>query len=273
MAIVPTNPQALHDLIIERIVTQGHACSLNDIDVSQLSDFSQMFKGINFQGDISQWNVSGATNMHEMFKKSTFNGDISRWNVARVQDMSFMFEESKFDQPIENWDVTGVRTMRGMFRMACFNQPLAAWDVSKVQDLSMMFRDAPYACDLNGWRPSSARTVEAMLWDSAYAGSLSDWRLREDCNTDYLLNPLKLATHDKPSVYHFRLMYTEHADFHVEWQVFVEAHRNIIDGLGIDSKHASVWLHALWYDGPVANESLGLFEHGDPPSLNFHNTE
>ena len=264
MAIVPTDPQALNDLIIERIVTRGTACSLNDIDVSHLSDFSRMFKGVNFKGDISQWNVSNATNMHEMFKKSTFNGDISRWNVSRVRDMSFMFEESMFDQCIDAWDVTGAGTMRGMFRRACFNQPLAKWDVSKVEDLSIMFCEAPYSCDLNAWRPTSAKTVESMLWDSAYAGSLSGWRLREDCNCDYMLNPLKLAVHSEPSVYHFRLMYTENAAFNTEWQAFVDAHRSIIEGLGVAPTHAAVWLHALWFDGPAAGAQWELPEHFEP---------
>lgn len=264
MAIVPSDPQALNDLIIERIVMQGPSCSLNDIDVSDLSDFSQMFKGINFQGDISRWDVSNATNMHEMFNKSTFNGDVSRWNVSGVKDMSFMFEESKFNRCINAWDVTGVRTMRGMFRMACFDQSLDRWDVSNVEDLSMMFCEAPYSHDLNSWRPKSAKTVESMLWDSTYAGSLSRWRLREDCNSNCVLNPLKLATHDEPSFYHFRLMYTENSPFDSTWQAFVDAHRSMLQGLGVTSMHAAVWLHARWFDGPAAGAQWELPEHFEP---------
>ena len=35
-----------------------------------------------FNGDISQWNVSNVTHMSEMFNKSKFNGDISKWNLS-----------------------------------------------------------------------------------------------------------------------------------------------------------------------------------------------
>ena len=41
-----------------------------------------------------------------MFKNSQFNGVISNWNVSNVQDMSNMFEDSIFNEVIRNWDVS-----------------------------------------------------------------------------------------------------------------------------------------------------------------------
>jgi len=38
--------------------------------------------GIDINGDISNWNVSGVTDMRNMFTESTFNQDISMWNVS-----------------------------------------------------------------------------------------------------------------------------------------------------------------------------------------------
>ena len=41
-----------------------------------------------------------------LFHKSEFNGDISNWNVSNVKDMSSMFETSKFNGDISEWDVS-----------------------------------------------------------------------------------------------------------------------------------------------------------------------
>ncbi len=62
----------------------GPACSLNHVDVSQVTDLNSTFEGVPFVGDISQWNTSNVTLMRNVFKNSPFNGDISRWNVSNV---------------------------------------------------------------------------------------------------------------------------------------------------------------------------------------------
>ena len=45
---------------------------------------NNMFHVSEFNGDISNWNVSNVTNMSWMFYYSNFNGDISNWNVSNV---------------------------------------------------------------------------------------------------------------------------------------------------------------------------------------------
>ena len=47
-----------------------------------------------------------------MFYESEFNGDISNWDVSSVTYMSRMFDESKFNGDISNWDVSSVTDMR-----------------------------------------------------------------------------------------------------------------------------------------------------------------
>jgi surface protein len=41
-----------------------------------------------------------------MFFKSQFNGDISDWDVSNVQDMSYMFPDSQFNGDISRWNVS-----------------------------------------------------------------------------------------------------------------------------------------------------------------------
>ena len=79
----------------------------------------------NFNGDVSEWDVSNVTNMSGLFKGSNFNGDISKWNVSNVnkdichmfsysEDMSGWFKGSNFNGDISDWNVSNVTTMAGM---------------------------------------------------------------------------------------------------------------------------------------------------------------
>ena len=101
--IVVTSFPQLRDLIEARIKEFGPNCDLNDIDVSQITDMSGLFKYSNFNGDISHWNVSNVENMHAMFFGSKFNGDISQWNVSKVTDMRHMFDNSPLKGKEPSW--------------------------------------------------------------------------------------------------------------------------------------------------------------------------
>ena len=113
----PETKEELREIIEKRIKDEGKEVDLNDIDVSKINDISRLFEDLDFNGDISKWNVSNATEMHSMFYKcKSFNSDISNWNVSKVKNMMCMF-------------------------VGCtsFNQDISTWDVSKVIDNSYMF--------------------------------------------------------------------------------------------------------------------------------------
>lgn len=73
----------LIELIGEEMERSGHECSLNHIDVSEVTSMSAVFE-----------------------EHPTFNGDISQWDTSRVEDMSMMFEESAFDGDIAQWVIS-----------------------------------------------------------------------------------------------------------------------------------------------------------------------
>ena len=76
---------------------------------------NNMFSNSEFNGELSEWNVSQVENMNYIFSKSKFRGDLSKWDVSHVESMSGMFENTEFDGDISEWDISHVEDMRGMF--------------------------------------------------------------------------------------------------------------------------------------------------------------
>lgn len=115
--LFPRNKLELQKMIENEIKTNGVNCSLNHIDVSEIRDMSYLFHYSfttrNFNGDISQWDVSNVTDMTGLFKTLDFNGDISQWDVSNVTDMEDMFAESEFNQDISQWNVNNVSRCDG----------------------------------------------------------------------------------------------------------------------------------------------------------------
>ena len=106
----PKTKEELKNLIKQRIKDEGNEVDLNDIDVSNITDMSSLFEEIDFNGDISNWDVSNVRYMKYMFYEcKSFNQDISKWNVSNVTNMVGMFGHCyKFNKDISNWNVSKV---------------------------------------------------------------------------------------------------------------------------------------------------------------------
>ena len=113
----PKTKEKLKSIIKKRIKEDGNEVDLNDIDVSKITDMSDLFYS-NFNGNISKWDVSNVTSMDSMFYKC-----------------------EQFDQNISNWDVSSVKNMNRMF-LGCksFNQNLYDWDVSSDKNIDNIFK-------------------------------------------------------------------------------------------------------------------------------------
>ena len=117
----PKTKKELQDIILKRIKDEGNEVDLNDIDVSEITDMSNLFD------------------------RTLFNGDISRWDVSNANNMSCMFYGCEsFNQDISSWDVSTVPNMEGMFCWCTsFNQDISGWDVSNVTDMKYMLDSCP----------------------------------------------------------------------------------------------------------------------------------
>jgi surface protein len=159
-------------------VASTYGWPIGDWCVSNIEDFSELFSpsrnpaAVDFNEDISRWDVSNAKTMESMFAGSfdgstRFNQPLADWNVSSVTDMRKMFcFADSFDQPLEDWDVSSVTDMSRMFENAYhFNQPLAAWNVSSVTHMFRMF----YAA-------------------SSFDQPLVDWNLSSVTNTNFMFD-------------------------------------------------------------------------------------
>ena len=101
--LFPKTKDELKQMIEDEISKKGINCSLNHIDVSEITDMTMMFYDSKFMGDISQWDVSNVTNMEGMFYDSYFDGDISNWDVSNVTNMQDMFIYSPLQDNPPKW--------------------------------------------------------------------------------------------------------------------------------------------------------------------------
>ena len=89
----PKNKKELREITREIIAEKGPNCDLNFIDVSNITDMSELFYGTKFDGDISKWDVSNVKSMAWMFDHCPFNQDISKWDVTKVKYKDYMFDD------------------------------------------------------------------------------------------------------------------------------------------------------------------------------------
>ena len=59
----PKTKEELMSIIVKRIKNEGPKCDLNDIDTSLINDMSYLFYKSNFNGNISNWDVSNVKKM------------------------------------------------------------------------------------------------------------------------------------------------------------------------------------------------------------------
>lgn len=121
--IIAKDKYHLQDLIKKGIRLHGNECDLNHINISGLTDLNYLFSYSEFNGNISQWDVSNVKYMAYMFTNSSFNKDISEWNVSNVESMNCMFSYSQFDRDLSNWKPYSLDVFKNIFKTSKIEPP------------------------------------------------------------------------------------------------------------------------------------------------------
>jgi len=162
------------ELLIQRI-EEGKGNLEKNVCVSLVGDMSRLFRGIGFNQQINDWDVSKVTSMFEMFYESSFDQQIHSWDVSSVTNMRGMFFGSQFNQPIGDWNVSKVTDMNRLFHNSEFNQPIGSWDVSNVMDLGEIFRNSTFNQPIGDWDVSSVTNMREMFRGSTFNHPIGDW--------------------------------------------------------------------------------------------------
>ena len=203
---VGTHPECKGMLIVDKemliaavsngyqIVREGISFTLangeHNVFTGQVEDFSMLFFGTDFNGDISYWDTSNARDMSMMFyTASAFNQNINSWDTSNVINMSYMFASAtSFNQPIGSWDTSKVKNMSDLFNFEIsFNQNIGSWNTSSVTNMSNMFNSAiSFNQSLEDWNTSNVTNMRSMFYyASEFNQNINSWDVSRvtDMNT------------------------------------------------------------------------------------------
>ena len=194
----PATARDLRQIIKDRIDKQGpgtikEPINLNDIDVSEIDDFTQLFWYIGYSYkikaiDISDWDVSHVTSFKSMFAECSqlqYVGDLSRWDVSECSNFASMFNDCKFLRnigDISKWKLTKANDIHSMFngckRLENIGD-VGQWDVSHVRNFNFIFKGCEKLkpIDLNNWKIHNDVTGQniKMIISGTSGWKMPDW--------------------------------------------------------------------------------------------------
>ncbi len=124
----------LKNIIKDLVKERGWNADLNDIDVSKITSMFFLFTNDlkEFNGNISEWDVSNVKTFEAMFYTSEFTGEnsnLSNWDISKAECLACMFERSKFNkrEQIENWKPDSEAELEAMFKNSPLEKNLPSW--------------------------------------------------------------------------------------------------------------------------------------------------
>ena len=163
-------------------------------NLSQVTDMNSAFAFTgNFNGDVSDWDVSTVTDMTLLFGyTNVFNQDLSGWNTGSVNIMNNMFERAlAFNQDLGSWDVSSVTSMRSMFQNASsFNGNISGWNTASVNDMSFMFwKASAFNQDISNWVTGNVSSMSYMFREAtSFNQDISDLDISSVGNMQNMLS-------------------------------------------------------------------------------------
>jgi len=179
----PETKEELQDIIKQLLKERGKDADLNDIDTSEITNMSKLFKfNDNVHNiNISKWNVSKVTDMTGMFMGCRyFNCDLSEWDVKNVKNMSDMFNHCYVFNSELPWNTYSLENINDTFSN-CINfegKGLKDWNTENCTSMSGTFLECyKFNEDISGWDMKNVLyTVEMFSHCSIFNHDLSNWK-------------------------------------------------------------------------------------------------
>jgi surface protein len=163
---------------------------LSTWDVSNNTSFEAMFSGAtSFNGSLTSWDTSKATNMIGMFNFATsFNQNVSHFDVSKVTSFDGMFQSATSfnnggSSDINNWVLNTTLgsnvILSNMFRSSAFNQPLNNWNTTEVIRINNMFQlNTVFNQDISGWNTAKVTNMgSCFATATSFNQNLSTWSI------------------------------------------------------------------------------------------------
>jgi len=155
---------------------------LNNLDVSQTKDLSEMFYKCTslISLNLNSWDVSNVTTLYETFYgcSSLTSLDVSKWDVSNVKKLIFTFQDcsSLKDLDVSNWNTCNITSLYRTF-MGCSSLTsidVSKWDVSNVTSLGDTFHDCSSlaSIDVSNWNVSNVTAIAYMFYGCSSLSSL-----------------------------------------------------------------------------------------------------
>lgn len=141
-----------------------------------LTGAGRLFVGCTlWNGDLSEWDVSGVTTFQETFRNCPAfnNASIANWVIPPATVTEYMFSNTPFNQDLSNWDMSTVTTPTRMFYLGTSNPTgLEGWDTSEFISMRQMFAyNAVFNRDITAWNTSKVVDFrDFMAGTNAFSG-------------------------------------------------------------------------------------------------------
>lgn len=155
----------------QKNIEDNSVLNLNDIDVSEIKDFSELFNKIynnttytarlnSTTVDISEWEMSQATDLSYMFKNCEYIEEIklSDWNVTNVRKFIGMFSlcDKLKTLDLSKWKTLSAQNMKYMFNKCEKLETIgdiSKWNIKQVLDFNHMFDQCHnLSCNISSWK-------------------------------------------------------------------------------------------------------------------------
>ena len=77
--VIIATDDTIKDIVESEIKRLGNNADLNHINVSQVTDMSDLFADSDFNGDISCWDVSNVKDMKDMLENCPLEKNLPKW--------------------------------------------------------------------------------------------------------------------------------------------------------------------------------------------------